>query len=321
MSRRARACMALLAAVLAACEQGAEAPEPSTSAPIQVGVTRVRRGSIAEVLTLTGETAALSVLRLASPVAGRVTLLNVWAGDQLPAAGVAARVMPVENEAALHGLALLEGDVRRPDEQLMSRRLRRELARTDIPLRVPFAAVVAERLHNPGEQVAANDVLLEVFDPRSLYVLAQLPVQTAARVVAGMHVEISLDDQVVRGEVTALLTSLAPQTLTVPIRISLAAPLRPPLLHAAVQCRVTVAHHADALLVPHSALLSSGVSDHGLVMLALGDRARQRPVRLGLRTPDEVEVTEGLADGDLVLVQGQYSLPDGTRIEPVPAAP
>jgi multidrug efflux pump subunit AcrA (membrane-fusion protein) len=313
--------LVLITAVLAACEPATEPPEGTNAAAIQVGVTGVRRGPIAEVLTVTGETAALSVLRLASPVAGRVTLLNVRAGDPLPAGEVAARVMPLENEAALHGFALLEGGTQRSaDERVLTSRLRHELARSDIPLRVPFSAVVADRLHNPGEQVAQNDVLLELFDPRSLYVLAQVPMQDAARISTGMRVEISFGEQVAPGEVAALLTALAPQTLTIPVRISLSAPLRPPLLHAAVQCRVTLARHADALLIPRSALLSSTVGDHGLVMVAAGGQAEQRSVQLGLHTEDEVEVTGGLADSDLVLVQGQYSLPNGTRIEPVPVA-
>lgn len=321
MSGRLLLHFAVLAGVLLGCQPASEGPETASPAAIQVGVDRVRRGTISDVLTITGETAAMSVLRVASPVTGRVTLLNVHAGDQLAAAEVAARVLPLENEAALHGFALLEGGARRGvDEQAVASRLRRELARSDIPLRVPFAAVVAERLHNPGEQVAQNDVLLEVFDPRSLYVLAQVPMQEVNRITVGMRVEVDLGEQIAVGEVAALLTALAPQTLTVPVRISFSAPLQPPLLHAAVQCRVTVARHADALLIPRSALLSSTLVGHGLVMVAAGEQAEQRSVQLGLHTQDEVEVMQGLAEGDLVLVQGQYSLPSGTRIEPVPIA-
>ncbi len=308
----------LLASVLVGCEPASEMPEAASPAPIQVGVSRVRRGTISDVLTITGETAAPSVLRVASPVTGRVTLLNVRPGDQLAAADVAARVLPLENEAALHGFALLEGGGQpAADEQTMTDRLRRELARSDIPLRVPFPAVVAERLRNPGEQVAQNDVLLEVFDPRSLYVVAQVPVQEAGRITVGMDVEVSLGNQVAPGTVAALLTALAPQTLTVPVRISLSAPLQPPLLHAAVQCRVTVARHANALLIVRSALLSSTTAEHGLVMVAAGEQAERRSVRLGLHTQDEIEITQGLVEGDLVLVQGQYSLPSGTKIQPV----
>jgi len=310
--------LAVLSTVLAACEAPSEGPASTTQAPIQVGVTHVRRGTISEVLAVTGETAALSVLRLGSPVAGRITWLQVRAGDQLQSGAVAARVIPLENQAALHGFAVLDRSAQSLHaEQEATRQLRDQIAARDIPLRVPFPAVVAERLHNPDEQVAPNDVLLELFDPRSLYVLAQVPAREAPRVQAGMPVEVSFGGRVVLGEVAALLTAMAPQTVTVPVRIALSTPMQPALLHAAVQCRITVARHADARLIPRSALLSSAAADHAVIMVAADNRAEQRPVQLGLRTLDEVEVTAGLGDDDVVLVQGQYSLPDGTPIEPL----
>ena len=310
--------LAALSALLVAC-QAPEQPESATTAPIAVRVAPVRRGAIADVLTVTGETAALRMVRLASPVAGRVTLLNVHAGDRLDAEAVAARVIPLENEAALHGFAFLEGIAPPPeDERATTRRLQRQLAGHDIPVRAPFAAVVAERLHNPGEQVAPNDVLLELFDPTSLYVLAQVPVDDSGRVRLGLPVQLSHGGGDVDGIVEALLTSLVPQTLTAPVRVALSAPLRPPLLHAAVQCRITVAQHPDALLVPRTALVSSLEADQGLVMIATDHQARQRTVRLGLRNADDVEITAGMHEGELVLVEGQYALPDGTSIEPAP---
>ena len=310
--------LAVLSAALAACEAPPEQSESGTAAPIAVRVTAVRRGAIADVLTVTGETVALRVLRLASPVAGRVTLLNVRAGDRLAAHEVAARVIPLENEAALHGFAFLEGIAPQPaNERATARRLQRELAAHDIPVRAPFAAVVADRLHNPGEQVAQNDVLLELFDPTSLYVMAQVPVDDIGRVRVGMPVEVSHGGGNTGGTVEALLTSLVPQTLTVPVRIALSAPLQPPLLHAAVQCRITAAQHADALLVPPTALVSS-TAGQGFVVVAADHHTEQRAVQLGLRNREEIEITAGVREGDLVLVEGQYALPDGTSIEPVP---
>ncbi len=307
-----------LAITVAACEPTREAPEDQTAAPIQVRVAPVRRGEIDDVLTVTGQTAALSVLRLASPVAGRVTSLGVQIGDHLDKGAMAARVIPVENEAALHGFDVLHNAaVLNATEAKLAQHLQQDLSARDIPLRTPFSAVVAARLHNPGEQVAPNDVLLELFDPQSLYVLAQVPVESAARVGAGMPVEITTADSRTTGQVAALVSALESQTLTVPARISLTAPLRPALLHAAVECRITVAQRADALLIPRSALVSSTVGDRGVVMVAAEGRAQQRAIRLGLRTPTDVEVTDGLAAGEAVLVEGQYSLPDGTAIQPV----
>jgi HlyD family secretion protein len=301
------------------CTPARESNEAPGTMPIQVRVVAARRGEISEVLTVTGETAALSILRLASPVTGRVTWMAARPGDHLAKNAVAARVLPLESEAALQGFRVLENAAAMTaQERRAARPLQRHLRTADIALRTPFPAVVAGRFHNPGEQVAPNDVLLELFDPQSLYVLAQVPVESARRIDTGMSVEVTAGDTHASGEVVALITALQPQTLTVPMRVSLTTPLQPALLHAAVGCRLAIARHPDAVLVPRSALLSSTLSDSGVIMIAAEHRARQRTVRLGLHTQNDVEVIDGLAAGEVVLADGQYAVPDGTPIQPVP---
>ena len=303
--------------VLIACGSRETSAPSEAAPPVPVRVAAVRRGEIAATLAAPGETAALSVLRLASPVAGRVTSIAPHAGDDVDGGQVVARVLPLENEAALHGFALLD-DARAFDdgEQQTVQQLRRDVAGRDIALRAPFRAVVADRLRNPGEQVAAGDVLLELFDPQSLYVLAQVPVEQAASLNVGMPVEITGTRAGSRGRVRALLAAVTPDALSVPVRIALLEPLELPLLRRAVQCRIRLGVHQDALLIPLSALLSSTVHERGVVMVNDGGRARRRLVQLGWRTADEVEVIEGLAAGEIVLSEGQYSLPDDTPIEP-----
>ncbi|MEO8656022.1 MAG: efflux RND transporter periplasmic adaptor subunit, partial [Ramlibacter sp.] len=48
---------------------------------------------------------------------------------------------------------------------------------------------------------------------------------------------------------------------------------------------------------------------------------RERPVRLGLRTLDAVEVLEGLVAGDRVLLQGNRSAGEKVRVTLVPWRP
>jgi membrane fusion protein (multidrug efflux system) len=308
----------LLSCAVTSCSRSPEAPETAAAQPIRVRVAPVQRGDIADTLTVTGETGALSVLRLASPVAGRITTLRVRAGDHLAKNDVAVQVITFENEAALRGFTLLE-DTTQPtnDERQLTRQLRKEIGARSVPLRVPFAAVVAERLHNPGELVAQNDVLLEVFDPGSLYVIAQVPADAAGQIRAGAPVEVDLGERTSPGEVAAIVTAMTPQTLTVPVRITLSAPPEPALLHAAVRCRIELAHDPHALMIPASALISSRVARRGAVMVAVDSRAQRRTVELGMRSPSGVEVLGGLSNGELVLVDGQYALPDGTPIEAV----
>lgn len=309
--------VAVLALAVGACSQPPEEPQAPASAPVAVRVVAVRRGEIEDVLVASGETAALTKLRLASPVAGRITELVVQPGDAVDAGRVVARVLPIENEAALQGFGVLaNAGALDADERKMADRLARDVAGHDVMLRAPFAAVVADRLHNPGEQVAPSDALVELFDPRSLVVIAQVPVDASRDVHPGQAVEITLAGQRTAGQVAAILAAVTPQALTVPVRIAPAEPLRPPLLHAAAECRIAIARHADVALIPRTAVQGSTADAQGTVMVATQGHAERRNVRLGVRSADAVEVLDGLQPGDLVLVDGGYALADGAAIAP-----
>jgi len=282
-----------------------------------VRVAPVVRGEITAEVVASGETTALTTVRLASPVAGRVTHLTLQPGDRLAAGAVAARVLPLENEAALHGFGvLIDAGALAADERAAARRLESEIGGHDIALRAPFSAVVSARLHNPGEQVAPGDVLLELFDEGSLSVIAQVPGPDSASVRPGMPAAIEIGRARVSGRVSAVLPTVTPQALTVPVRIELLTPLPAALLGAAAICRIAVAQRADALLIPRAALLSSPLDDRGVVAVAADGHARRRPVRLGLRNGDRVEIVDGVSAGELLIIGGAVGLPDGAAIAP-----
>ncbi|MDX2170411.1 MAG: HlyD family efflux transporter periplasmic adaptor subunit [Deltaproteobacteria bacterium] len=317
----ARVMLALLVAG-AACQAPPETEAPADAEPIVVPVVAVRRGDIDATLSASGETVALSALRLASPVAGRVTQLDAQPGDRLAAGSVAARVLPLENESVLHGFDVLAGAGALADgDTALARRLTREIRDHAVALRVPFAALVAARLHNPGEQVAQGEALLELFDPSSLVVVAQVPAAAAALVRPGMPVTVQGARQTGNGRVAAVLPGLTPQALTVPVRITLDTAPQPPQLGAAVACHIVTARHTAALLIPTRALVTSLVGDEGVVVVAVEGRAQRRRVQLGVRGADEVQVVTGLAAGDLVLTEAGVGLPDGAPITAQTPAP
>ena len=311
--------MLALCVVAAACTPPAD-EEPPPPAAVAVRVVAAQRGAIAELLTVVGETAALRTVRLASPVAGRITELGAQPGDQIADGAVAARVLPLENEAAVHGLGVMtDAGALGADERPMAQRLARELSSRAIAVRAPFAGIVADRLRNAGEQVASGEILLELFDPRSLVVIAQVPVQAAGRIRAQQPVEIRTGTGSTPGQVAVVLAAVTPQSLTVPVRVVPTEPLQPPLLHAAVECQITIAEHGEALLIPRTALLSSSVGEQGTVMVVSGEHGWRRPVRLGLRDAEHVEVIDGLVPGDLVVADGGFALPDGALVAAQPA--
>jgi hypothetical protein len=76
----------------------------------------------------------------------------------------------------------------------------------------------------------------------------------------------------------------------------------------------------DVLTVPVQAL--DRADDTATVMLVKDGRIERRDVRLGLETPDRVEIVDGLAVGDMVVVGSRSQLRPGAQVAPkVDAAP
>ncbi|QLA82738.1 efflux RND transporter periplasmic adaptor subunit [Acidovorax sp. JMULE5] len=80
---------------------------------------------------------------------------------------------------------------------------------------------------------------------------------------------------------------------------------------------VETARRERTLVLPQAALRGPVEGDQATVMVLQEGRAQARPVRLGLRTLDAVEVLDGLAEGDTVLRGGAVQAGDRVRARTV----
>jgi HlyD family secretion protein len=71
-------------------------------------------------------------------------------------------------------------------------------------------------------------------------------------------------------------------------------------------------------VLPLRVLRSAVDGDRAEVLVAEDGRARVRPLKLGLRTLDRVEVLEGLADGDVVLADPTLAERSRVRVRLLP---
>jgi multidrug efflux pump subunit AcrA (membrane-fusion protein) len=71
---------------------------------------------------------------------------------------------------------------------------------------------------------------------------------------------------------------------------------------------IVVAQKDDVLIAPMEAI------DGGFAWVVTGGVAHRRPVILGIHDLLRAEVDVGLAEGDLVVVDGQGALADGARV-------
>jgi multidrug efflux pump subunit AcrA (membrane-fusion protein) len=164
--------------------------------------------------------------------------------------------------------------------------------------------------------------LVELIDLDRLVVNATVPSAEVYRLRPGQPVEVSerreadgaeaVDAPGRRGAIAFIGLEIDPKTDTVAVRSALppGSGVRPGQL---VNVRIITEERQGRLAVPVESVVT--VDGTPVIALVAGDHATQRPVKLGLRDGELVEIeAEGLQEGMTVVTAGAYGLPRDTRV-------
>jgi membrane fusion protein, multidrug efflux system len=80
-----------------------------------------------------------------------------------------------------------------------------------------------------------------------------------------------------------------------------------------VRATLTLARRPDVIAVPAEAVVTRPDGGRSLFVVA-GETAEQRAVKVGLEGAGWIEIVEGIADGELIIVQGQERLKSGAAV-------
>jgi membrane fusion protein (multidrug efflux system) len=80
-----------------------------------------------------------------------------------------------------------------------------------------------------------------------------------------------------------------------------------------VQTRVILAQRESALLIPEEAIVAVG-GEQRVYLIGSDNKVTQRTVTTGLRRDGQVEITDGLREGDLVVTAGHLKLRPGALV-------
>ena len=236
----------------------------------------------------------------------RLRAEGLLAEEALREAQVAARKAEIElrhleasvertrrtHEAGLRRLDL-DLEIFRGQRAAVRRELERATARAD--RRGVLTWVVPEE----GVTVARGDVVARVADLDAFRVEATVSDVHAARLSEGLPIRVLLDGERLDG----LLAGVRPRIEDGVVRfdVDLDRPSHPKLRHnLRVDVLVITGARLDALRLPRSAATGGGAVAR--VFVVQGDRAVRRRVRLGLVGHERVEVVEGLAEGERVIL-------------------
>jgi membrane fusion protein (multidrug efflux system) len=221
------------------------------------------------------------------------------------------------------GIAQQALDEQRADHVRSLAKVREDEARlAKTVMRAPFPGVMGLRQVSEGAYVAAGTDIARLEKIDQLKLDFRVPEGFVGRMKAGQSVRLQVDayaDRVFPGQVYAIETGVDEASRTVLVRARVANPelrLRPGMF-ARVQAQIGV--REKALWIPEAAIVPRG-QDNFVFRVAEG-RAAMVKVRIGVRKVGEVEITEGLAAGDLVVTEGNHKIGPGSPVSVMQGTP
>jgi RND family efflux transporter MFP subunit len=187
-------------------------------------------------------------------------------------------------------------------------------------IRAPISGIVTDQFQYEGEFAAAGGKLVNIADISQVIVKAPFADTVTAQLKVGDSAKVVPTDttaEEMTGQVTLISRSSDPLNRTVEIWVTLANGDGRLRANGAAQVTASTLTKDDAIVVPATAVtLDASNANEGTVMVVDAvNVAHETKVVIGIRTPDKIEISEGLQGGETVVIEGNYALPDGTKVE------
>jgi membrane fusion protein (multidrug efflux system) len=191
---------------------------------------------------------------------------------------------------------------------------RERLAKAGI--RAPFSGMVAKRHIEKGQWIAAGMPMMSILDLRRVRAkvfltekdFVHIDREDPVKIVAEAYPERSLSGSIDRIDIEA-------DTMTNTFGVEILVDNPATILKAGMSVRtsITVRVLRDIILIPQNVVI---FRDRGTEVFIVGDdgKAEVRAVKLGQRSGNLIQVTEGLGVGDRLIVKGQNYVKTGTVV-------
>lgn len=332
------------------CGQAGGSNSPVAPPPVNVQLTHPRRGEITRSITLPGTVAAWQQATLYAKVGGYLKTITVDKGDEVKAGDLLADIevpeLLADRAKARAEVEVSDIDYRRVKEaqkkapelvvpQAVDDALGRlKVAKASLErdetllsftkITAPYAGVITRRFVDPGAFIPAatsgsaaqNAAIVTLADFNIVRVYVAVPEPEVPFIRKDTPVQVGFQElpgKTFPGGVTRFEYALDSATRTMLAEIDLRNPQRElrPGMYAIV--RIGVERHADALLAAAEAVLVEKAGKSAFVVDA-DMKARKKPVKVGFEDGVSVEILDGLAVDQPVVLLGKLTLQDGQAV-------
>ncbi len=309
---------------------------PPPGSPVEVAVARAE--TVVDAILAAGEIEAVQAIELRPEVEGRLVEILAREGSEVAAgtplfkvddAELREQVARLEAERDLAEQALARtrelidqnassaADLEQAEASARSARAQLALQQVRLDrtvVRAPFGGVVGERFVSVGDYVTTSTRLttLQTVDPQRA--AFQVPERYADRLAVGQEVTFRIaaapDRDFVGGvDFVDPVVQLPARTIVVKARVrNPQRELKPGMF---IEVRLATEQRENAVVIPEDALLPLAGATYVWVATDSATATR-REVQLGVRRPGFVEVLEGVAAGEQVVVGGIERLLGGS---------
>ncbi len=189
----------------------------------------------------------------------------------------------------------------------------------DTLIRAPFSGVVVKKMHDQGETVSPGIPLLRLVDMSIIKVNFFLPDNLYARIKTGQEITLRFDafpQRTFTEKVTTIVPYIEPASLKFKMQVE--------MKNTDVQHRIAPGMFAHASLVleerrnvlsvPNRAIVKRETDGATIVFLAENGLAKEQVVKTGIAGAGRTEILAGLKKGQHFIVEGLFSLSNGTPI-------
>ena len=234
-------------------------------------------------------------------------LMHVYGPDLLaPAAQYLLAVNDRHDPATLKGARRRLENLGVPDSVIAAIERTHEVPAT-LAWPSPQAGVVIERSAVEGMKATAGASLFRLADLSVVWVLADIPENDLPSIAVGQKVTVKPrgSTRTFEGRIGVIYPTINKETRTARLRVELANPESVLLPNMYADVDIATGSDKPVLTVADTAVIDSG--DRRIVILDKGDgKFEPRPVKTGRRGGGFVEITDGLAAGDQVVVAANF---------------
>ncbi len=305
--------------------------------PVEAGV--VNRGDISAYYSNTTTLEAEQEARVVAKVRGVITKLLVEEGDWVKAGQKLAQIddaqYRLEAERAKSTLDRLNNDFKR-NKELFERKLIAadayensryeyeaqksvyELAQLTLEytqIKSPISGVISERLIKVGNMIGTDQPAFQVTDFDPLQAIIYIPEHEMAKIRKNQTAELIVDalpNQTFKGHVERISPVVDATTGT--FKATVYVDQKNTILKPGMFGRIKIVYDTrlNAQLIPKAAVITEDQTQS--VFVIKDSLVYKREVKTGYVNGKNIEIIDGLTDGDIVVTIGQGSLQDSVKV-------